>query len=204
MGLHYTVLHKEGDLRFDLVRVRENTGGCFGGAWVCECSVVHCVFMLVCNLMHISPCTVYTPPARPLLRPLTLLFPPQHTESIVHTSSQCTHTPLACLNTQSLLHFIHHVDYILYIHHIHYIHTHFPTESIAFYSGEHRESTIAASRVSLLIHTLRRKVLWLAGLNLWQNVLSYATILLPPMLLAPRYFAGEIEFGVVSQVCINH
>ena len=50
------------------------------------------------------------------------------------------------------------------------------------------------------MHTLRRKVLWLAGLNLWQNVLSYATILLPAMLLAPRYFAGDIEFGVVSQV----
>lgn len=35
MELHYSVLHKEGDLRFDLVRVRENTGCslCAHGCW---------------------------------------------------------------------------------------------------------------------------------------------------------------------------
>lgn len=63
-----------------------------------------------------------------------------------------------------------------------------------------REEAIAGGRLTLLVRTLRRKMLWLAGLNLWQNALSYATILLPAMLLAPRYFAGDIEFGVVSQV----
>lgn len=29
---------------------------------------------------------------------------------------------------------------------------------------------------------------------------SYATILLPSLLTAPRYFRGEVEFGVISQV----
>jgi hypothetical protein len=28
---------------------------------------------------------------------------------------------------------------------------------------------------------------------------SYATILVPSLLTAPRYFRGEIEFGVISQ-----
>jgi ABC-type uncharacterized transport system fused permease/ATPase subunit len=28
----------------------------------------------------------------------------------------------------------------------------------------------------------------------------YATILVPSLLTAPRYFAGEIEFGVIAQV----
>lgn len=29
---------------------------------------------------------------------------------------------------------------------------------------------------------------------------SYATILVPSLLTAPRYFRGEVEFGVISQV----
>jgi ABC-type uncharacterized transport system fused permease/ATPase subunit len=28
---------------------------------------------------------------------------------------------------------------------------------------------------------------------------SYATILVPSLLTAPRYFRGEVEFGVISQ-----
>ena len=36
-------------------------------------------------------------------------------------------------------------------------------------------------------------------LELWTNVFSYATILIPSLLTAPRYFAGEIEFGMVTQ-----
>ena len=31
---------------------------------------------------------------------------------------------------------------------------------------------------------------------------SYATILVPSMLTAPRYFSGEVEFGVITQVCL--
>ena len=37
------------------------------------------------------------------------------------------------------------------------------------------------------------------GLELWTNVYSYSTILVPSLLTAPRYFMGEIEFGVISQ-----
>ena len=29
---------------------------------------------------------------------------------------------------------------------------------------------------------------------------SYATILVPSLLTAPRFFRGEVEFGVISQV----
>ena len=40
----------------------------------------------------------------------------------------------------------------------------------------------------------------MAGLSLWSNFYSYATMLIPPLLTAPRYFAGEVEFGVITQV----
>jgi putative ATP-binding cassette transporter len=43
------------------------------------------------------------------------------------------------------------------------------------------------------------QVRWEAALSLWQNAYSYATILLPSLLLSKRYFAGEIRFGDISQ-----
>ncbi|KAK9809945.1 hypothetical protein WJX72_002230 [[Myrmecia] bisecta] len=73
-------------------------------------------------------------------------------------------------------------------------------ESIAFYSGEAREAAIATSRLILLINTLRLKLAWEAGLAIWTNCYSYATILVPSLLTAPRYFSGEVEFGVITQV----
>jgi len=36
-------------------------------------------------------------------------------------------------------------------------------------------------------------------LELWTNVYDYATIIIPSLLTAPRYFAGEVEFGVIAQ-----
>ncbi len=44
-----------------------------------------------------------------------------------------------------------------------------------------------------------QQVRWEAILSLWTNGYEYATILAPAMLTAPRYFAGEIEFGVIAQ-----
>ena len=51
-----------------------------------------------------------------------------------------------------------------------------------------------------LVAIARLKVAWTAGLSLWSNFYSYATMLLPSILTAPRYFAGEVEFGVITQV----
>lgn len=73
-------------------------------------------------------------------------------------------------------------------------------ESIAFYGGERRESSIASARLDTLVGVIRRKVKWEAFLSLWTNAYSYATILVPSLLTAPRYFAGEVEFGVIAQV----
>ena len=73
-------------------------------------------------------------------------------------------------------------------------------ESIAFYGGQTREASVAGQRLAALIATGRQRLAWAAGLSLWSNAYSYATILLPSILTAPRYFAGEVEFGTITQV----
>ncbi|KAL4423783.1 hypothetical protein ABPG75_001084 [Micractinium tetrahymenae] len=72
-------------------------------------------------------------------------------------------------------------------------------ESIAFYSGDQRERELAAARLASVIATIFGKVRWEAFLSLWQNTYTYATILLPSLLLHKRYFKGEIRFGDISQ-----
>ena len=75
-----------------------------------------------------------------------------------------------------------------------------PAESIAFYAGEAQEAFGASARLTGLIVLTRSKVAWMAGLSLWSNFYSYATILIPPLLTAPRYFSGELDFGAITQV----
>ena len=75
-----------------------------------------------------------------------------------------------------------------------------PAESIAFYSGEAREALVASGRLGRLVAVLRARLAWELGLGVWTNCYSYVTILVPALLTAPRYFAGEVEFGVITQV----
>ena len=73
-------------------------------------------------------------------------------------------------------------------------------ESIAFYNGAPREAATAVGRLASLILTARQRVAWAGGLSLVSNYYSYITIIMPSLLTAPRYFAGEVEFGVITQV----
>ena len=73
-------------------------------------------------------------------------------------------------------------------------------ESIAFYSGEAREASMACRALALLVSTAQKRLAWALGLSLWANAYSYATILVPTLIMAPRFFAGEVEFGAISQV----
>ena len=73
-------------------------------------------------------------------------------------------------------------------------------ESVAFYGADGRESRIAAGRLGTAVAVSRRQILIHAWLSLWQNIYSYATILIPSLLMAPRYFAGEVRFGTIVQV----
>ena len=46
---------------------------------------------------------------------------------------------------------------------------------------------------------MRIRIVWTTFLALWTNFYQHATYLLPSILTAPRYFAGEVEFGVITQ-----
>ena len=72
-------------------------------------------------------------------------------------------------------------------------------ESIAFYNGGSRELSILARQMETFISWERKYLHWLVGLEAFQEAYSYATIVLPYLVVAPLYFAGEIEYGVVTQ-----
>lgn len=72
-------------------------------------------------------------------------------------------------------------------------------EAVAFYRGEEMEQTAVLSRLNELITRLRDKIRWNFGLNTWLNLYSYSTYLLPSLIIAPRYFAGDVQFGVIGQ-----
>jgi ABC-type uncharacterized transport system fused permease/ATPase subunit len=74
-------------------------------------------------------------------------------------------------------------------------------ESIAFYDGHAAEATYVDSRFKSVINIMKGVIRWTSLLALWRNMYTYATILVPSVVTAPRYFRGEIQFGVVSQVC---
>lgn len=63
-----------------------------------------------------------------------------------------------------------------------------------------REQQGADERLFALVNYAKRKIAWMGGLSLWTNFYSYVTMLIPPLMTAPRYFAGEVEFGVITQV----
>lgn len=73
-------------------------------------------------------------------------------------------------------------------------------ESIAFYNGDAREQKCSTYRLQGAVNTQRRRIFIEAILSFWQNAYSYATILMPALLMAPRYFKGEVRFGDISQV----
>ena len=73
-------------------------------------------------------------------------------------------------------------------------------ESVAFYGADGREARTATKRLESAVAVRRRQAAVHAWLSLWQNIYGYATILVPSLLMAPKYFAGEVRFGTITQV----
>lgn len=72
-------------------------------------------------------------------------------------------------------------------------------ESIALYRGAAREAGAARAALASVAAVLFRRVAWSRNLALFTNAYEFATFCLPSLIIAPRYFAGEVEFGVVTQ-----
>lgn len=72
-------------------------------------------------------------------------------------------------------------------------------ESIAFYNGEGRERFEIERRFSAAVDNLVDLIVWSRNLSFFTTTYSYMIQILPLSIIAPLYFQGKIELGVVSQ-----
>jgi putative ATP-binding cassette transporter len=79
------------------------------------------------------------------------------------------------------------------------VHVRDNTESIAFYRGEEQEIGQLRRRFVEVLRNFSFLIGWQRNLGFFRTPYRYATYILPYVILAPRYFAGEIQFGDMSQ-----
>lgn len=72
-------------------------------------------------------------------------------------------------------------------------------ESIAFYRGERKEGTRVRQRLKEALNNLLLIINWNRNLNFFTTGYNYLVTILPTIIVAPLYFDGKIEFGVVTQ-----
>jgi putative ATP-binding cassette transporter len=79
------------------------------------------------------------------------------------------------------------------------VHVRDNAESIAFFRGEEREKGQVKQRLLSAIGNLRFLIGWERNLEFFTKGYEYVILILPIVVMAPMYFAGEIKFGVVTQ-----
>ncbi|KAL7526787.1 hypothetical protein ACHAXR_001653, partial [Thalassiosira sp. AJA248-18] len=72
-------------------------------------------------------------------------------------------------------------------------------ESIAFYAGENVEERETDRRFELVIGNMTLINIAQRNLDFFTTSYSYLTWVLPIIVVAPEYFAGNVEMGVISQ-----
>ncbi|KAG7365527.1 ABC transporter ATP-binding protein [Nitzschia inconspicua] len=72
-------------------------------------------------------------------------------------------------------------------------------ESIAFYAGEDLEGKVLGERLKVVVDNAREIIGNQRNLEFFTNGYRFMIQLLPVAVVAPRYFAGAIELGVISQ-----
>ncbi|CAK7326010.1 unnamed protein product [Dovyalis caffra] len=72
-------------------------------------------------------------------------------------------------------------------------------ESIAFYGGEESEIQLLLQRFSSAFENLTRLLISSRNLEFFTNGYRYLIQILPAAVVAPMYFSGKIEFGVINQ-----
>ncbi|KAL2896587.1 ABC transporter D family member 2 chloroplastic [Bienertia sinuspersici] len=72
-------------------------------------------------------------------------------------------------------------------------------ESIAFYSGEENEMQMLVQRFRSAFQNLTRLLVASRNLDFFTSGYRYLIQILPAALVAPMYFSGKIEFGVINQ-----
>mmetsp|Transcript_29613 Transcript_29613/g.31827 ORF Transcript_29613/g.31827 Transcript_29613/m.31827 type:complete len:713 (-) Transcript_29613:95-2233(-) len=72
-------------------------------------------------------------------------------------------------------------------------------ESIAFYAGEDLEGKAIGKNLNSVVDNTRELIATQRNLEFFTNGYRFLIQLLPVTVVAPRYFAGAIELGVISQ-----
>ena len=72
-------------------------------------------------------------------------------------------------------------------------------EAIAFYQGEEQEGMQLKSRFREVISNFNALIGWQRNLDFFTTAYGYFVIILPSVVVAPMFFAGEIDFGAISQ-----
>ncbi|MFO0039859.1 MAG: ABC transporter ATP-binding protein/permease [Synechococcaceae cyanobacterium] len=75
-------------------------------------------------------------------------------------------------------------------------------ESIAFYRGEDQEKREGERRLGGVIRNYNRLIIWEALISVIQRSYDYFSRFLPWLVIAPIYFAKEVDFGVFGQASI--
>jgi putative ATP-binding cassette transporter len=75
-------------------------------------------------------------------------------------------------------------------------------ESIAFYRGEQQEAREAERRLGGAIRNYNRLIIWEALISVIQRSYDYFSRFLPWLVIAPIYFAKQVDFGVFGQASI--
>lgn len=74
-------------------------------------------------------------------------------------------------------------------------------ESIAFYNGANREFTYIKQIFGPVLSIYNKLITWERNLDIFQNIYSYMTGMLPALVIGPRLLAGEpgLEVGVLQE-----
>ncbi|KDP37481.1 hypothetical protein JCGZ_06921 [Jatropha curcas] len=72
-------------------------------------------------------------------------------------------------------------------------------ESIAFYGGEENELQLLLQRFTSAFENLTELLISSRNLEFFTNGYRYLIQILPAAVVAPMYFSGKIEFGVINQ-----
>jgi putative ATP-binding cassette transporter len=79
------------------------------------------------------------------------------------------------------------------------VHVRDHAESIAFYRGEEQESGQVKRRFLDVFNNFNLLIGWQRNVDFFTTAYGYLIVILPAVVVAPIYFAGDIDFGAISQ-----
>ncbi len=79
------------------------------------------------------------------------------------------------------------------------IHIRTNTESIAFYQGEDQESVRVMDRFEEVVSNFNMLIGWQRNLGFVTTGYTYMIALIPALIIAPLFFAGQVPFGFISR-----